>query len=150
MESGTRFVSKVDTWLAVVLIGSLLLLVGSTILFWFVAPPAQRWIMMGSLGLVLLLTFGLVIPIYYDLEQDVLLVRSGWLRTRVPYAKITKVEPSNNPLSSPALSLDRLHVHVEDGFGVLISPKEREAFLQALLQRCPHLRREGERLERSR
>ncbi len=148
MSEDLRFASKVDTWLAVVLWGSLALMVATAVILWWFAPGWQRWTGMLSLAFVVGLCALVLFPLYYSLEKDLLLVRSGVLRTRIPYSEITKVEPSGNPLSSPALSLDRLHVHAEGRFGVLISPLERERFLTELLARCPHLRREGDRLVR--
>ena len=64
-------------------------------------------------------------------EHD-LLVRSGPFRWRVPLGQIHSVTPTRNPLSSPALSLDRLRIEYGDGKWILISPRERERFLEAL------------------
>ena len=148
MSEGVRFASKVDTWLAVILCASLALSLVSAVFVWWFVPGWSRWMGVGGLGFVVLLCVTVLFPLYYALERDLLLVRSGVLRYRIPYKEITKVEPTNNPLSSPALSLDRLHIHVEGRFGVMISPLERERFLTELLARCPHLRREGDRLVR--
>lgn len=63
--------------------------------------------------------------------------------------EISEVRPTHNPLSSPALSLDRLHVQYGPGFlkAVMISPADREGFLEDLAQQAG-LKRAGDRLAR--
>jgi hypothetical protein len=48
---------------------------------------------------------------------------------------IRKMELSNNPLSSPAASLRRLAIYYNKWGYVLISPKNREAFINDVLER---------------
>jgi hypothetical protein len=78
-------------------------------------------------------------------------IRSGVLKGDIPIASITSVTPTHNPLSAPALSLDRLAISYEKGghprLG-LVSPKEKAAFLQELSARDPGLRAEGDGLVR--
>ncbi len=53
---------------------------------------------------------------------------------------ITAVELSHNPLSAPALSLDRLKISHTGGLGMgLISPVDPSRFMQDLADRCDHL-----------
>ena len=60
-----------------------------------------------------------------------------------------EVRPTRNPLSSPVLSLDRLHVQFGKGFfkAVTISLVDREQFL-ADLEKNSGLHRAGQRLVR--
>jgi hypothetical protein len=78
-----------------------------------------------------------------------LLVRFGICRQRIPLADIAEVHPTHNPLSSPALSLDRLRVQYGQGFfkAVMISPADRNGFLDDLAHKAG-LKREGDRLVR--
>jgi len=94
--------------------------------------------------------FGLVVPMRYGLDDTHLIVRNGVCRQRIPLAEISDVYPTRNPLSSPALSLDRLHVQFGQGFfkGVMISPADRDLFLDDLAQQAG-LKREGDRLCRT-
>ena len=86
----------------------------------------------------------------YEITQRDLIARSGPWRWRVPLAAIESVTPTRELRSAPALSLDRLQVlHRESAYGLLVSPKDREGFLQALLHACPHLRRQGDGLRRT-
>ena len=66
---------------------------------------------------------------------------------------IREVRPTTNPLSAPALSLDRLRIDYEEGGRVrslLVSPKDKEGFLQELRDAVPGSRIEGDRLVASR
>jgi membrane protein YdbS with pleckstrin-like domain len=100
----------------------------------------------GTLVFILVLYGGIVLPIRYTVASDHLVIRFGLIRSRVPYDKIQGVKPTRNPLSSPALSLNRLHLETGSSLGPNISPKDREGFLRALAARAPHLKREGDRL----
>lgn len=67
-------------------------------------------------------------------------IRSGWLYNLViPISQITKIKHTNNPLSSPALSFDRLEIRYGKWNTVLISPAQKEDFLQTLLLHNPSI-----------
>lgn len=90
------------------------------------------------------LVFGFVLSFLdtvYSLTADgQLLIRCGpFYRQSISIASIRKVRPTRNPLSSPALSLDRLEIRYDKWSTVLISPRERSAFLQQLLQLNPQI-----------
>ncbi len=103
----------------------------------------------GALVLLLGVYFGLVFPLRYGVDDTHLLVRFGICCQRIPLADIREVYPTRSALGSPALSLDRLHVQYGDGFfkGVMISPADRDGFLDDLAQKA-RLKREGDRLVR--
>ncbi len=136
------FPTKVDTWLAVVLAVAALVSVGGAVLSVFEGHPE------GVLGaVVMVIVFGtLVFPMNYTVADDALVIRFGMVRSRVKYTDIRAVKPTHNPLSSPAMSLDRLHIDCGNPLGPNISPDDREGFYAALLQKAPHLRREGDQL----
>jgi hypothetical protein len=103
----------------------------------------------GSLLLVAGVYFGLVFPMRYGIGGDRLTIRFGICRQNVVLADILEVRPTRNPLSSPALSLDRLHIQFGSGFfkAIMISPAQRESFLMDLAKSAG-LHKEGERLVR--
>ncbi len=68
----------------------------------------------------------------YTLTDSDLRVRCGPFRWRVALAEILSVTPTRNPLSSPAPSLDRLCIEYGSGKSIMISPKDKEAFLDEL------------------
>jgi hypothetical protein len=83
----------------------------------------------------------------YSVEDGVLMIKAGPFKWRIPVADIESVKPTWNPVSSPALSMDRLQItYRKEGFGgyaIIISPKEKERFIQTLLELNPAIRREG-------
>jgi hypothetical protein len=111
----------------------------------------SEWPWAGAAAVLLFgVYFGLVFPMRYGLDDNHLLVRFGVCRQRIPLSAITEVCPTHNPLSSPALSLDRLRVQFGPGVfkAVMISPADRTRFLDDLAQKAG-LRREGDRLVRA-
>jgi hypothetical protein len=77
---------------------------------------------------------------YYTLTARDLIIRSGPFRWTIPFHFITKVFPTTNPLSSPACSLDRLHIGRQGSrFGIMISPLDKPRFLRDLQTRMPSL-----------
>lgn len=148
-DDTTWFPSKIDSWLAAILIiAPLVSLVG------FLDPNVFDSLTMLLLALSGPLLFAaiyglLVFPMRYGISADELIVRHGVIRQRAKLADIELVEPTRNPLSSPALSLDRLLISTGSRARdkIMISPAERERFLSLLAERS-HLVRDGERLIR--
>lgn len=146
----TKYPSKQDRWIFLSIWGAavVLLLVAIGVLV-IPAPPlfkvALFVICLVSTGLSLWILYGT----YYYFTETQLIARAGPFRYRVPLMKITKVEPSHSPLSAPACSLDRLHIGYEGSwFGLLVSPRDDESFLSALLEFAPQLERQGEMLQK--
>lgn len=130
------FPSKVDLWLAAVLVLATLVAIS-------VAVAATVSAGMGGLGawvtpVIMLVVFRAVVwPIRYDVDPEQLVIHFGFFRKRVPVHEIARVTPSRNPLSSPALSLDRLRIDYRKGKCVLISPADRAGFALAIRDRAP-------------
>ncbi|UOR06366.1 PH domain-containing protein [Hymenobacter aerilatus] len=76
---------------------------------------------------------------YYTLTPTHLLVRCGPWRVQMPVASITRVEPTHNPISSAALSLDRLAIHYNRYDEILLSPRDKAGFVEALRQLNPQI-----------
>ena len=76
---------------------------------------------------------------YLVTDREVI-ARSGPFRWRIEIAGIESIRPSRSPLSSPAMSLDRLEIRYGGGRRLLISPKDREGFLEAVVARSPEPR----------
>ena len=73
----------------------------------------------------------LAIPCRYILDEDGLLIQAGLMKEKIKYTEIKEAELSSNPLSAPALSLQRVKVTLRSGFR-LISPLGREEFIEEL------------------
>jgi len=140
------FVSAVDWWLGLLLAAIPLATLGAAGSSLLAGELGGAAAMLVTTAFVLLLYGGLVLPMRYTLKDDHLEIRFGLARSRVPYASLKAVTPTLNPLSSPALSLRRLHLDAGSRLGPNISPKDRPGFLAALAERAPHLKLEGDRL----
>lgn len=78
---------------------------------------------------------GVTYPLHYQITSSDLNIRSGLLRWQIPLASVYAVHPTNNPLSSPALSLDRLRVDYRKNGKpryILISPENKGEFIREL------------------
>jgi hypothetical protein len=146
--------TKVDWWIGLILIFSVVVLIGSAVPF-FIGPPAQTPLGLG-IG-ILCLAVGVWIgwipfSTNYEIGETELLIRSAGFRWRIPFDSIEEVFPTRNPLSSPACSLDRLRVNYRRRSGrmgfVLISPREKEEFLRDLADTAQELELDGDRVVR--
>jgi hypothetical protein len=131
------FQSKIDTWLILVAAG-----VPSAVmvLSWFEEP---WWL--GSL--ILLPVIGFILHLFlnttYTVEGKTLIIRCGFLyRKKIDIQSILRIKETRNPLSSPATSLDRLEIRYGKSGWVLVSPRDKQGFVNAL-------RRINERIELS-
>lgn len=126
------FKSAVDSWFYAIIGLSILL---GMISLWPIIPMGDSSSIVLSIS-TFLLTSGfliwLVLSTEYRIVSHNLLIRSGPFRWTIPIEEIHSIEPSRSVLSSPALSLDRFRITYGSGKQVLVSPKRREQFLQAL------------------
>lgn len=123
--------SKIDTWLAALLLVPAILVlasVGIAVLSGAISAVPGLAILAISVALPVWLLAGTC----YTLADEDLLVRCGPFRWRVPLAEITSMTPTRNPLSSPALSLERLRIDYGRSRMIMISPTDRDAFIRAV------------------
>ena len=73
-------------------------------------------------------------PVITTLRPGVLRVVSGPFRWRVPIADIQSVTPTRSLWSAPALSLDRLRINYGNGRCILVSPADKQGFMEAIGQ----------------
>lgn len=141
-----RFVSKRDAWLVGVLWVASLVDLGVAAWLWLGLEGASAFV-----APLLLLAGAFQLQVLYatdyTIEGDALRIRASFFRWRVPLAAIDSVEPTRNPLSSPACSLDRLRIDY-GAKRIMISPLAKAGFLRALVQRAPHLELLGESARR--
>lgn len=120
--------SKIDWWLIIVIF----------IVFCYPMVEgilSKDYLMFGVSFGALSFVFLLFKSIKYKVDGENLQI--WW--TKIDIKSIKKIYSTNNPLSSPALSLDRIAVVYNKFDEVLISPKEREAFVQELLKINPNI-----------
>ncbi len=132
-QSSQTFPSKVDGWLIPVLVltgaGMLVALIGTMLA---PMPWIVRLIVVAGLVILTFVLFSVLRSTYYEVGASSLRVVSGPFRWTIPIADIVEITPSRNPLSSPALSLDRLKVRFGKRKFLLVSPADKEGFRLAI------------------
>ncbi|BDY04677.1 PH domain-containing protein [Ferrimonas sp. YFM] len=125
------FRSKIDTWLLVVL---LVAIAGSL----YGAAEAVRidsgWVIAGVLIITAGLLVWLLVSTKYVVSDEMLRVQAGPFSWQINIESIRSVRETRNPLSSPALSLDRLEISYGAGQTIMVSPTDKERFLKAIGQ----------------
>ena len=104
-----------------------------------------RLVLQGSLAGYLisiwLIAVGIGLPLWllyttqYVVKDEVLKMQSGPFKWTIPITSISQVVETTNPLSSPALSLRRLKITYGESKTIMVSPKDREGFHEAIGQR---------------
>lgn len=127
-----RYKSKVDLWLAVVMVVTVAVVVLSLAAVVSSLGPVGLAVAAATLLLSTVPVIWMFAATYYEIQESSLLVVCGPMRWKIPLADIESVTDSHNLLSSPALSLDRLKIRYAGGRYVLISPKDKPGFRDAL------------------
>ena len=125
------FKSQVDWWYYLIIGAVVIILAISTV------PAIQQ----GKLnllwaGFIWLLSLGLplwlLLNTNYQVTKDSLLIRSGPFKWVVPLGDIHSANLTRSNWSAPALSLNRIELSYGNGKRILVSPKDRAAFLEAI------------------
>ncbi|KAA0929649.1 hypothetical protein FQ082_02690 [Psychrobacter sp. ANT_H56B] len=137
----TIFTSKIDFWLAFLILGSSLLLVLVPVWEWMYNNSSIKRIMFISLFTIptALLLLVLFFNIKYTSTADTLLVKNGFSTQSISLKDINNITPTSSTLSAPALSLDRIEIRYEGG-SIVISPKDKDRFYHAIQERVPVLK----------
>ncbi|MBM3448977.1 MAG: hypothetical protein FJX90_07730 [Bacteroidetes bacterium] len=118
--------SAISWWL----FGPIILMIMVFGYFKFLEESSSIWI---SLGVLLFIASFLINTKYTIYSDGTLKVISGF----TPFSKInlhdvTAVVYTRNPISSPALSLNRLAIYKGNSLLIIISPQNREAFIEEM------------------
>ncbi len=132
--------SKVDKWIAAVLLGVPVLMLLFTIIEFIGARFTSGLILLGTFAFIFVIYLLVVYPVHYETKAEILVIRFGIIRYKIPYADIVSVRPTRNILSSPALSLDRLKIEHGKSMPTLISPIDKRLFLEDLASHAPQLK----------
>jgi len=130
------YATKVDWWLALLVAAAV---ASGPVIGFVTAPNPEEGLRVALYVAIFALSalaviFLLAWPVHYQMQERELVVRSGLLRWKIPYERITRVRRTRKPLSSPAWSLDRLQIDW-GGDTILISPKDQERFPDDLAAR---------------
>ncbi|WP_066713364.1 PH domain-containing protein [Clostridium sp. Marseille-P299] len=75
---------------------------------------------------------------YILLEEEELIIFFGPVKQRIKYREIVSLKPTHNPLSSLAVSLDRLMIQWRRG-SVFVAVKEKQVFIDQLCLKNPEI-----------
>lgn len=97
------------------------------------------WVTITLLPPVLLFILLIWFRMYYKIKADTLIIIYGPFSKKIDINQITSIRHSRSILSAPALSLDRLEINTNKYDTVLISPKDKELFMETLLNIQPNI-----------
>jgi membrane protein YdbS with pleckstrin-like domain len=136
-----RFKSKIDRWLLYLLV---MVMVFEVVVMGIVATrvssPGEATVLIVAALAIVALIGSMLVGTHYTVAGGTLHVACGPFRWKVPIDEIQLVEATRSPLSSPALSLDRLQIH----YGkrrIMVSPSDKAGFMKAIGQDPGNVRR---------
>ena len=135
-EEGITYRTKIDWWLGILLGGTMVLM-----LYIVIEPLIHGEGIQLGMTIVSVITLLIVLPLFfikYTFYSTHLLISCGiYGKERVEYHLIRQMKETKNPISSAAMSLDRLQIdYMEKGYHqtVLISPVRKKEFIERLEQ----------------
>lgn len=127
------FTSKIS-WVIVVL----LIVISGVSGYWLLLQ--RSWWGLFIFALVVAFVAQMFLTTNYRIEGDYMIIRCGFLyRLRIDVRTIQRIEETRNPLSAPALSLDRLEIFYGRYDSVLVSPRDKETFITCLQNIAPKI-----------
>ncbi|EAR02494.1 PH domain-containing protein [Maribacter sp. HTCC2170] len=98
------------------------------------------WLGLAINVLVALFVIYLFLQTYYVIDGKTLKVKSGFIVNKsFEINRIIKISETNNPISAPAASLDRLEIKLDSKRSVIISPKLKHEFIEELKKINPKI-----------
>ena len=129
--------SKYKSKIGLNLLLPIILIVGSIGAF---MAYEKIWIGLLIILIVSIFIGHIFLSTYYIIENKVLRVKSGFIiDEKINIDTILKIEETNNALSAPANSLDRLLISYNKFNSILVSPKEKNEFITQLTLLNPNI-----------
>ena len=121
-----------------------LVLVFGTV-FFLTIKDNSSWLGLAILLPLVLFIVHLFMNTYYTIDGNYLIVKSGFIinktidikQIKIDIKQIKKISETRDPISAPATSLDRLDLAFGTSGHVLISPKLKKEFIEALVMLNP-------------
>ncbi len=116
----------------------LVLIFGTVLFLTFNEEPS--WIDILILLPTILFVVHMFLTTKYTIESDELRIKCGFLFNKtIDIKTIKKITETNNLLSSPATSLDRLEINYGKFDTVIISPKKKKEFIENITTLNPNV-----------
>ena len=95
--------------------------------------------------LLLLVTFALILHMFlttiYTIDNDKLKIKSGFFSYKpIEISEIKRIKKTNNIISSPAASFDRIEIQYGKFKSIIISPKDKLNFCKDLNELNPEIK----------
>ncbi len=129
-----KYPSAVDAWIVAALAAAPIVVIALGLAAMRVSIGAGLLQVGFGVGIGALI-LAMSVPCVYTLTEQTLFIRSGVFREEIPLSRIRGAEKSGSLLSSPALSIKRVKVRLDDGYR-LISPRDRDGFIAEINARC--------------
>ena len=128
-----EFKSKIDYWAVLFMV----ILFGLILVRLFYD---DNWLGFSFIVIVIAFVVYTFSATYYTVEKEKLIIKSGILfNNTIEIQNIKKISESYNIISSPALSFKRLEILYNKFDTVLISPKDKKGFIDAILKINPEV-----------
>ncbi len=128
-----KFRSKVDWWISAIMI---FVLATQLFVVLQIVPElnngTQTYVALGTVIGVFFLVLAILLRTYYSVYRGALKIVSGPFWWTVKLADINSVRETRSPLSSPALSLERIRIHYGKRRWVMVSPADKAGFYDAI------------------
>lgn len=120
--------SKIDFWI----VGLLLLIFGIPI---FRLVSEKEWLGVFVMSSIFLVIVSFMKSFRYYIGNKTLMMKTAFYRKEIEVSSIRKITALKNVLSTPfATSFDRLEIFYNKYDSVIVSPKDKEAFIKDLLK----------------
>ena len=101
----------------------------------FMLIIAKAWIGIGIISVVILFILHLLLNTEYLITGENLNIKSGFLvNENININSIKKLSETNDIISSPAASIDRIEILYNKFDIILVSPKDKNEFIESLTE----------------
>jgi hypothetical protein len=128
-----EFLSKKDVWLYLIF----LVVIGAC--FAPLVAGRDYFLLLFTIPLVILFVWSWF-TMKYIVEEEVIFIKSGPIKKRIFIQDIKKISNTKNPLAAYALSFDRLEILYGSYETEIISPKDKEQFINLVKSKNPHIK----------
>ena len=135
-----RFKGKVSWWFYAIMIGVAALMIPLIRISAVVDPNTAALIVTSVIFVAVeLFSISVVAHNFVELQNEVLLIVFGPIKTKIPYSDIAALLLTNNSSSSLAASLDRIEIKCKHGSNTMISIIEKERFFREIQKYNAHI-----------
>lgn len=128
------FKSKIDIW-----IGAIFFLLPIVMIY---AAISERDVVTIIITVLIIIMLALIFfGTKYVIDGEELIIYGGIYKKKIAINQITSLRSTKNPLSAPAMSLDRVEITYNPHMQLaLVSPKDKETFIKKLLEVNPAIK----------